>query len=257
MPSPQNPAHPEARASAPPLLPPARRRRRGVVRAATPVAAAALVLAAAGAAAAHVTVSSPDAAPGSFGKLVFRVPSESASAATTAVEVTLPAGTPFAFVSTKPLPGWKVTTTQRKLTKPMESEGFTLTKATATVTWTAQPGQGLRPGEFDEFELSVGPFPEKASTLALPAVQTYSDGTKVAWDQPTPASGKEPEHPAPTLDLTRAGSGSTPSASASSSGAGSTPDGDDAPARWLGGGGLVLGAAALAVAAVPRRRRAA
>ncbi len=180
-------------------------RRRRVTLAAFAVAAStALVVAQAEPADAHVTVSSPDAAPGGFGKLVFRVPSESDTAMTTAVKVTLPAETPFAFVSTKPVPGWTVTTTEAKLAKPIKAEGFTLTKAVSTVTWTAAKGQGLRPGEFDEFEVSVGPFPEQPGTLAMPAVQSYSDGTKVAWDQPTVKGGAEPEHPAPTLELTAA-----------------------------------------------------
>ena len=41
-------------------------------------------------AAAHVTVSSPDATPGGFGKLVVRVPTESDTSSTTKVEVQLP-----------------------------------------------------------------------------------------------------------------------------------------------------------------------
>ena len=41
-------------------------------------------------ASAHVTVSSPDASAGGFGKLVFRVPTESETAATTKIRITLP-----------------------------------------------------------------------------------------------------------------------------------------------------------------------
>jgi hypothetical protein len=37
--------------------------------------------------------------------------------------------------------------------------------------------------------------------MVFTATQTYSDGTVVEWDQPTPASGEEPEHPAPTLTI--------------------------------------------------------
>ena len=148
-------------------------------------------------------MSSPDAAPGGFGKVVFRVPTESDTASTTELTVTLPSKTPFAFVSTKPVSGWTVGTTERTLDEPVKAEGFTLTKAVATVTWTAT-GKGLGPGQFEEFELSVGPFPENVDELSMPATQTYSDGTVVEWDEPTPASGEEPEHPAPTLDLSEA-----------------------------------------------------
>jgi hypothetical protein len=62
-------------------------------------------------------------------------------------------------------------------------------------------------------------------------VQTYSDGTVVQWNEQTPARGKEPEHPVPTLSL------------AAPPGTGG---GSDSLARGLGIGGLVLGALALA-----------
>ena len=54
-----------------------------VLRAAAITAASALVfVGAANSASAHVTVSSPDAKPGGYAKLVFRVPSESDTAST-------------------------------------------------------------------------------------------------------------------------------------------------------------------------------
>lgn len=211
-------------------------------------AAGALVVVSALPAVAHVTVSSPDAAPGGFGKLVFRVPTESDTASTTKLQVTLPVDNPFAFVSTRPLPGWTVTTVEHKLDKPVRAEGFTLTKAVSSVTWTAAPGHGIGPGEFEEFELSVGPFPEGVSAVSLPTVQTYSDGAVVGWNQATEAGKPEPEHPAPTLDLAAA---AQPAVSAEAAG----PKADDSLARWLGGLGLALGAAATAVALWAGRRR--
>ena len=223
-----------------------------VVGAAT--AATALVVATALPAFAHVTVSSPDASPGGFGKLVFRVPNESAKALTTKLEVNLPAATPFAFVSSKPVEGWTVRTTERPLAKPIkDDDGFNITKAVATVTWTAQPGKGLAPGEFEEFELSVGPFPDEKGELSLPVTQTYSDGQVVTWDEPTPANGKEPEHPAPSLDLSEPQAAAT-SAAAPPDDAGTQADASDGVARWLGAGGLLLGLVALVVAIGSGRR---
>ncbi len=62
--------------------------KRFVLRAAAIVAASTLVLAgAATSASAHVTVSSPDAKPGGYAKLVFRVPTESDTARTTKLVV--------------------------------------------------------------------------------------------------------------------------------------------------------------------------
>src|SRR5690349_7173541 len=79
---------------------------------------------------AHVDVSSPDATPGAeAGKLVFRVPNESDTANTTEVTVTLPASTPFAFVSAGMMPGWTLKTTTTKLTPPVAVGEFTLSEA--------------------------------------------------------------------------------------------------------------------------------
>jgi uncharacterized protein YcnI len=204
-------------------------------------AAVAVVVLTAMPAAAHVTVSSPDAEPGGFGKLVVRVPTESDTASTTKLQVQLPADTPFAFVSTKPHLGWTVATTERKLAKPITAEGFTLTKAVATVTWTASgTSAGIAPGEFDEFELSLGPFPSDVDMLSFPATQTYSDGTVVAWDQATVAGQDGPEHPAPTLELA--------AATHASDAAAPDPDSSDGTARWLAGTALVVAAAGLVLA---------
>jgi uncharacterized protein YcnI len=211
------------------------------------------------AASAHVTVSSPDATPGGFGRVVFNVPTESATASTVKLTVTLPAETPFAQVSAKSFPGWSVATTERHLDKPIKNDdGFNLTKAVATVTWTAAAGQGVAPGQFNEFELSVGPFPKGTAAISLPTVQTYSDGTVVKWTQPTPASGKEPDHPAPTLELapSAAPAGATvkPVSHTTSAARG---EGTDGLARWLGGAGVAIGVVALLIAILSTRRRTA
>jgi uncharacterized protein YcnI len=241
------------------------RRSRAPGRALLTVAAAGgLVLLSAFPASAHVEVSSPDATPGGFGRLVFSVPTESASASTTKLQVTMPARTPFASVSARPVPGWTVTTKQRKLATPLTSEGFTLTKAVGVVTWTAARGSGVRPGEFQEFELSVGPFPKGASSVAMPAVQTYSDGTVVRWDQPSVEGEAEPDHPTPTLHLTATGtaghaeaaSGAAAEPARTVAGEDGTAGSTDAVARWLGGIAVALGVVAVAVAATGRRRRA-
>jgi periplasmic copper chaperone A len=192
-------------------------------------------------AAAHVTVSSPDAAPGGFGKLVVRVPTESDTASTTKLQVQLPADTPFAFVSTKPHPGWTVATTERKLAKPITAEGFTLSKVVATVTWSASSASaGIGPGQFDEFELSLGAFPSDVDTLSFPTTQTYSDGTVVVWDQPSGKGQDEPEHPMPTLEL----------AAATEAAEATAPDTDssDSTARWLAGTALMVAAVGLVLA---------
>jgi periplasmic copper chaperone A len=237
------------------------------------VAAGAATAVLAAPASAHVTVSSPDAAPGGYGKLVFRVPNESDTAATTKLQVTLPTDAPFASVSTKPHPGWEVRVDEAKLPEPVEVGDVTLTDAVRTVTWTAE-GPGIEPGMFDEFELSVGPFSEDVTTLMFPAVQTYSDGEVVRWSQPTPEGGAEPEHPAPMLDLAgqSADSGHSDDAAEetgdateeadmevtsaeSEASTDGTDDDSDPMARTLGAVGLLVGVAALTSSLLLRRRR--
>jgi uncharacterized protein YcnI len=191
---------------------------------------------------AHVTVSSPDAAPGGFGKLVFRVPSESDTANTTALTIALPTDTPFRFVSVRAVPGWTAEATTTELPQPVEQDGFTLTEAVTSVTWTAD-GEGLKPHEFTEFELSVGPFPEDVDHLVFPATQTYSDGEIVGWSEVADEGGAEPEHPAPTLELT------TQEAPQPES------DTTDDVARTLSIVGIALGAAALALGLSGRRSK--
>lgn len=218
--------------------------------------AAGVVLVTAVPAAAHVGVSSPDAEAGGFGKLVFRVPNESDSASTTKLQVQLPTETPFASVSTKPMPGWTVEAEPTKLDQPVEMHGATITEAVTTVTWTAEKGSALPPDQFAEFELSVGPFPDGVDTLSFPTTQTYSDGEVAAWDEVPEEGAAEPEHPAPTLELAAA---SDTEAVAPASSTSDTPsaaaDSSDGLARGLGGAAVVLAAVALAWAVLSDRRK--
>jgi periplasmic copper chaperone A len=210
-----------------------------------------------GTASAHVTVSSPDAAPGGFGELTFRTPSESDTARTTSLRVQLPADTPFAFVSVKPVPGWSATTTTSQLPSPVEAEGTTITEAVTEVTWTADPGGGLAPGEYQSFSISAGPLPEGVDSLVLPALQGYDDGSTVAWVEPTVEGQPEPEHPAPALSLTTpAADAGTPAAPAP---AAATEEGASAlsvTALAVGIAGLLAGVAGIVLARGARRRPA-
>ena len=190
----------------------------------------------AGAAGAHVSANAPTLTQGGYGVVTLVVPNESDTAATTAVTVTLPR-----LKSARPevITGWKT-----EVTKDPKTE------ETTSITWTALPGtQGVPVGQFGQFRLSGGPFPEQ-DTVELPAVQTYADGEKVNWNQPTPENGDEPEHPAPSLTLpesTGDGGHGAPSAA--------KEDGtSDTTARWLGGAGLVVGVAGVAFGLLAGRR---
>ncbi|TFV78301.1 DUF1775 domain-containing protein [Blastococcus sp. CT_GayMR19] len=153
-----------------------------------------------GAASAHVTVASSDAAPGGFGKLTFRVPNESDTANTVSLRIQIPEEAAMASLRVQPLPGWTATTTTAELTEPLEAHGEEISSYVSVVEFRAADGGGIAPGEFQEFALSGGPFPD-AENLAFPTVQSYSDGSDAAWIEPTVAGQAEPERPAPVLTL--------------------------------------------------------
>jgi uncharacterized protein YcnI len=171
-----------------------------ITRAMTTLGIAAVVLSWAAPALGHVTVDPDSAAKGAFTKLTFRVPNER-EAGTTEVEVAFPTDHPIPFVSVKPEPGWTYTVDKAKLDNPIDAEGESITEAVSRITWTGGP---IKAGEFFEFEVSAGPFPKDVGQLEFKALQTYEDGEVVRWIDPTPESGEEPEHPAPTLKLTSA-----------------------------------------------------
>jgi uncharacterized protein YcnI len=227
-------------------------------------------------ASAHVRIDPAQADPGSYTTVTFKVPTESATASTTTLTVDLPTDTPFTSVSYQPVPGWSTTVVTAPLPEPIRSGDATITEAPVSVVWTADPGAGIEPGQFQEFPLSLGPVPDTGSVL-LPAHQGYSDGSVVDWADPTPASGEEPEHPAPTLYITDA----PPVEEAAPVGSDDATDADDTDvalsssgdtagtaagtatqaaasaslALGFGIGGLVLGAAALVLSAVVLLRR--
>ncbi|MCV7174621.1 YcnI family copper-binding membrane protein [Mycolicibacterium sphagni] len=155
---------------------------------------------------AHVEVSGTDATQGGYGVLTFRVPSESDTASTTNLVVTLPDDQPIISVDTQPKPGWTATVTKKKLTTPQkDDDGNEITDYISTVEWKADnPQAGIPPNQFDMFNISAGPLPKEAM-ISLPAVQTYSDGKVVHWDEKAAMGQPEPEHPAPMLMLSAGG----------------------------------------------------
>jgi uncharacterized protein YcnI len=188
--------------------------------------------------------------------LSFRVPNESDSASTTRVQVYLPTDHPLAEASVRPLPGWHATVQTRKLDQPLTTDDGEVTEAVIRVTWTADsPGDALKPGQYDDFDLAVGPLPE-VSSLTFKTLQTYSDGTVVRWIDPPAAEGQpEPEHPAPTLTLVPASDEDTASHATADAGddEGDDGDGTSTTALVLSIVAVVLGAGALGISLLRRR----
>ena len=198
-------------------------------------AGATLALAAPLAATAHVTLDTTTAAAGSFTLITFKVPNESATETTSKVELTLPADTPFEYVSYVPVPGW------------------TTEISDTTVTWTAESGSEIADGQLQLFPLSVGPVPDTGS-IVLPVAQTYTDGSVVSWSE----TEEDAELPAPVLYVNDApaadhhagGDDDDAALEVTDSASTSSPD---VLARVLGIGGLVLGVVALVIVVAGRR----
>ena len=222
---------------------------------------------------AHVTVNPTDAVQGGYARLAFRVPTESDTASTTKLEVHLPDDAPVPSVSTMPVPGWTVSTQTRKLDKPLDVHGAPVSEVVSVITWTATGDAAIKPGQFQEFPVSMGPLP-KVDAMIFRTLQYYSDGSTVRWIDPPAADGKEAENPAPLVKVKPApaegganaqtGNGSSNSGASVSNPSGTaagddTDDGANGMALGLGIGGLVAGLAGLVLGglAFARTRRVA
>ncbi|MFJ2907248.1 YcnI family protein [Streptomyces sp. NPDC087212] len=217
---------------------------------------------------AHVSVAAEGtAAKGGYAVVDFKVPNERDDASTTKLEVTFPTDHPLASVMPERIDGWTAKVTKSKLAKPLEVHGQKISEAVSKVTWTADAKNGVQPGFFQKFPVSLGALPEDTDQLVFKAVQTYSDNDVVRWIEVQEDGQEEPENPAPTLALTAAtgdGHGTTTASDASdtakdaeATAADTTASaaGSDTTARVLGVVGIVVGALGVAYGVLAGRRR--
>ena len=158
-----------------------------------------LALIAPAGASAHVTLQPPEAAAGEFTALDVRVPNESDQFATTKVDVQFPPG--FIFASYQPVPGWSAEVRMEKMAKPITSHGEKLTEQVAQMTWTANSAaDGVQPGQFIDFPISMQIPGEAGDTLTFKALQTYQGNRVVRW-----IGGPDSDTPAPQVTVTEGG----------------------------------------------------
>ena len=163
-----------------------------------------LLAAAAGAAAAiatpalaHVELESATAPAGSTYKAVLTVPHGCTGSPTVAIRVQIPEE----VVGSKPMPkpGWKVTTTVRKLAKPIEHEGATIIEDVREIDWS---GGNLPDSFYDEFVFVAALPDDPGKVLHFPVIQECAKGV-VRWID-VPAQGQseaDVKAPAPALTL--------------------------------------------------------
>jgi uncharacterized protein len=219
-------------------------------------------LAAPAVAEAHVTVQPRTAAAGAYVVEDVRVPNETDDAVTTKVAVQFPAG--FAEASYQSVPGWTVKVVKEQLATPVKTDDGEVTEGVKTITWTAtSKADGIAPGQFQDFPLSVQVPGKAGDTLTFKALQTYSDGTVARW-----IGAPDADKPAPQVQVTAAAAdhaaapaaagdtATTENASAPAAAVSSTDDSDSNTlaiiALIVGALGLLAGGAGLASA----RRRA-
>lgn len=198
---------------------------------------------------AHVTVDPDTATGGGYTKLSFRVPTESDTASTTKLQVYFPTDHPFGSVSVQPVAGWRYRVVDEKPKQPITTDDGQVSQAVSRIVWTATSrATAIKPGQFQEFSVSLGPLPD-AGSVVFKVLQTYSDGEVARWIQPTVAGQAEPEHPAPTLTLTPAGETATTAAD------GSPQSSGDSRSGWaLGLSGIAVVIAAGGAALGLRRK---
>ena len=165
---------------------------------------------------AHAVVFPAEAPTGAYQKYVLRVPNER-DFATIGVAITFPSG--VRVISFDEIPGWTLQATPG-------GEGVY-----AAAHWTGT----LPVGRFVEFGF-IGVNPSEATTLKWDVVQTYADGTEVAWTGPlessTPASVTSVTGPVAEVEVAPATGGS--------------PAG-----TWLGGAALVVALLSLGLSLRP------
>jgi periplasmic copper chaperone A len=225
--------------------------------------AATAVLALGGPAFAHVSVDPPEAEPGGYATVGFKVPNERDNASTSKLEISLPTDHPLASVMPEPVPGWDVKVEEAELDKPVEMHGEQLDRAPSKITWS---GGKIEPGTFQRFPVSIGPLPEDAGQLVFKAIQTYDDKEVVRWIEIPEEGAEEPDSPAPVLALSEAdgdghghghGHDSSDSADDTENTAAADESGGstDTTARVLAGIGIVTGVGGIAYGVLAGRRR--
>ena len=95
------------------------------------------------------------------------MPTESDTASTTKLTVALP---DLKSARTEPMPGW---------TAIVEKDPTSL--VAKSVTWTADPGVGIAPGQFQQFVLSAGPLPEQEDEYSLASVGLGTRASLSKW----------------------------------------------------------------------------
>jgi hypothetical protein len=134
---------------------------------------------------------------GSFMLYGLGVPHGCDGSPTKSLSVSIPAGVIYA--KPQPKAGWKLTKVKGKLPVPGTLFGEKVTTGVLSVTWS---GGSVKDDEIDVFNIYIQVPNKVGKTIYFPAVQRCAKGV-TRWIT-IPQKGKpEPEHPAPSLTITK------------------------------------------------------
>jgi uncharacterized protein YcnI len=104
-------------------------------------------------------------------------------------------------VNVLPIPGWNAKVDTLTLRTPVETDDGPVDQVVTDITWSATTG-GITPGQYEDFEVSVGRVPDRTGNVVFKSLQTYSSGEVVRWIQVADSQDPRPDTPAPVLTLT-------------------------------------------------------
>ena len=191
----------------------------------------------------HVHVEPSESPKGGYGTFTVRVPNEDDIQSTNKVEIDIPQDEIISFVTVMPTPGWSYEL--QKVASDKKVEGKAVGEVVNKIVFK---DGNIKPGEFQEFKITLGPLPEKANSLTLKTIQTYTDGRESKWIEEQ-VGDKEPESPAPVIKL-RQGGDDDHADSASKATEGSKAEKDDDSSDVLLYAALGISIAALALGGV-------
>ncbi|TFD69776.1 YcnI family protein [Cryobacterium ruanii] len=223
-----------------------------------------LALAAPLAASAHVTVTPDATGAGAYTVLTFSTAHGCEGSATTKMAIDIPEN--ITSVSPTVNPGWTVEKIDVDLATPIDDgHGNEITTRVGQITYAAMTP--LPDGFRDTFALGLQlPADAEGETLEFPVLQTCEVG-ETNWNETTVDGEDEPALPAPFVTVAAAtgdahghSDGDTDAetvATHDDAADATAASADDALARVLGAGGLVVGAVGIVLAVVARRKTSA
>ncbi len=152
-----------------------------------------------GQASAHITANPNTAPAGRYIEIALRVSHGCDGAATTRLEVQMPAGIVTARPQAKP--GWTVSVTKRPLDPPVQLHGKTITATVDKIVWE---GGELPDDQYDSFGLLLKLPDTPGAVLWFPVVQQCGTVTH-AWTSIPPgvSAWSKESSPAPYVQLTK------------------------------------------------------